>query len=99
MQQYEAIIKSQEQTVDSVNNVVREVRSTKQLLIEVVNEEIALANQANAQIEAIRAEAQGKIDEANVKIEEQNQYLAGLLGLPREAVPSQAPQEAPIIQE
>ena len=80
----EAIIASQNDIVGKVDNIVKECQQTKRLLVEVANEEIGLATQANAEIEAIKQEAQSKVDEANGKLDEQNQYIMGMLGIPRE---------------
>lgn len=80
----EAIIASQNDIVGKVDNIVKECQQTKRLLVEVANEEIELATQANAEIEAIKQEAQSKVNEANGKLDKQNQYIMGLLGVPRE---------------
>ena len=75
-QEAQRIIQAQEVTVSKVASIIRENKQVKDLLIEVANEEIELAK-----------EAEGKIAEANKRITDQNEYIKGLLGVPRDAVP------------
>ncbi|MBO5338220.1 MAG: hypothetical protein J6A96_00815 [Clostridia bacterium] len=72
----ESVIKSQAEMVDNVYSIIKELQNTKKLLVDVATEEIELAKEAEA-----------KINEANKKITDQNDYIKGLLGVPRNAMP------------
>lgn len=71
-QEAQRIIQAQEAAVDKVVNVVRENKKVKEMLADVINDAIKLENEARARIEF-----------ANGEILKQNEYLRGLLGLPR----------------
>ncbi len=75
-QEAQKIIASQQETVNKVVNVVRENKQVKEMLADVINDAIALENEARA-----------KIDFANGEIFKQNEYLRGLLGVPRDGMP------------
>lgn len=72
----ESVIKSQAEMANKINSIVNELHKTKQLLVDVATEEIELANEAEA-----------KITEGNRRINMQNEYIKGLLGVPRDAMP------------
>ncbi len=84
-QEAQRMIQEQEVMVSKVASIIRENKQTRDLLIEVANEEIELAK-----------EAEGKIAEANKRITDQNEYIKGLLEVPRDAVPQRAIPQSPM---
>ena len=81
IKRYEQVIKEQSVLVNKVASIVRENGQLKELLADVTTEAIELEK-----------EARTKIELANGEILKQNDYIKGLLGVPRDMPQGKIPQ-------